>query len=213
MREPPRAAARTTSPRGGLPVFPLVLVVILAGLLLGGVLAHFSAARRVRRERAARNRRAAFARLRRRRRFSRTPAAANRRRRVRRGRRPLLHRRRLERPPVRPAPAKTVHVQTPLTVTATRCRVQRRTFDGQGGVLPMPNATPCGAPPQPPPPRRPDDRAQRDRAFVPRSARARRSYGRGLLSCARLPSETFMNSDSHIESIRSASIWAASNTA
>lgn len=28
-------------PRGGLPLFPLVLVVILAGLLMGGVLAHF----------------------------------------------------------------------------------------------------------------------------------------------------------------------------
>ncbi len=42
MREPPRRR-RIDDERseGGLPLFPLVLVVILAGLLLGGVLAHF----------------------------------------------------------------------------------------------------------------------------------------------------------------------------
>ena len=42
MREPPRRR-RLDDERGegGLPLFPLVLVVILAGLLLGGVLAHF----------------------------------------------------------------------------------------------------------------------------------------------------------------------------
>jgi len=42
MREAPRRRRRDDEPSGGgLPLFPLVLVVILAGLLLGGVLAHF----------------------------------------------------------------------------------------------------------------------------------------------------------------------------
>ena len=42
MREPPRRRRSDDEPTGGgLPLFPLVLIVILAGLLLGGVLAHF----------------------------------------------------------------------------------------------------------------------------------------------------------------------------
>lgn len=42
MAEPPRRRrADEERGEGGLPLFPLVLVVILAGLLLGGVLAHF----------------------------------------------------------------------------------------------------------------------------------------------------------------------------
>ncbi|MBV9233800.1 MAG: hypothetical protein JO030_07145 [Candidatus Eremiobacteraeota bacterium] len=42
MREPPRRRRGDGEPsEGGLPLFPLVLVVILAGLLLGGALAHF----------------------------------------------------------------------------------------------------------------------------------------------------------------------------
>jgi hypothetical protein len=42
VREPPRRRRPDDDlGRGGLPLFPLVLVVILAGLLLGGALAHF----------------------------------------------------------------------------------------------------------------------------------------------------------------------------
>jgi hypothetical protein len=42
MREPPRRRRMSDeSNGGGLPLFPLILVVVLAGLLLGGVLAHF----------------------------------------------------------------------------------------------------------------------------------------------------------------------------
>lgn len=41
MREPPRRRRLDDEPSGGLPLFPLILVVVLAGLLLGGVLAHF----------------------------------------------------------------------------------------------------------------------------------------------------------------------------
>jgi hypothetical protein len=42
VRESPRRRRRDEeSSGGGLPIFPLVLVVVLAGLLLGGVLAHF----------------------------------------------------------------------------------------------------------------------------------------------------------------------------
>ena len=42
MREPPRRRRSDDEPSGGgLPLFPFVLIVILAGLLLGGVLAHF----------------------------------------------------------------------------------------------------------------------------------------------------------------------------
>ncbi len=42
MREPPRRRRMDEEPPGrGLPLFPLIVVVILAGLLLGGVLAHF----------------------------------------------------------------------------------------------------------------------------------------------------------------------------
>jgi outer membrane biosynthesis protein TonB len=40
MRDSPRRR-RDDEPSGGIPLFPLILVVILAGLLLGGVLAHF----------------------------------------------------------------------------------------------------------------------------------------------------------------------------
>jgi hypothetical protein len=41
LREPPRRRRTDDEPSAGLPLFPLVLVVILAGLLLGGALAHF----------------------------------------------------------------------------------------------------------------------------------------------------------------------------
>lgn len=205
MREPPRRRRLDDESRGGLPLFPLVLVVILAGLLLGGVLAHFFG-----RPKGAPQAPAAVAAL-----PSlaatpapilTTPAAATPAPTPSATSTPLLSPTPARTPPVRPAPAKTVHVRTAAIVTATQMPSATPPAS-TAKASPMPKAIAVAAAAASMPPAATGDQRATTvvRSYLEALARGDRTAAASYLAHG-LPSETFMNSDSHIESIRSASV-------
>lgn len=203
MREPRRRRRSDEDAGGGLPLFPLVLVVILAGLLLGGALAHFFGSPRVPRTGPTAAVALASAAA------TPTQAVAAGSIVARPSRSPAPTFAPSTAPTAKPTPAKTRTIlpRSPKTPSPTKSPTV---------LAVVPSASPTSkrsAPPSvpsvsPSPPPSAQSRASTVvRSYLEALAHGDRAGAASYLAHG-LPSETFMNPDARIESIRSANIGA-----